>query len=363
MARRDGMGPGPSSTSPAPDVAEVSGLEPVALANLARSLLNTPTGTLRARRLSAQAIERAPDSGEVRAIYAEVQAAGVAQWYFSMVDDAERHRLYGRALGRALAQGGLCLDVGAGTSLFAMMALRAGADHVVACEKNEVVASAARDVVAANHLESRITVVTKASTDLILGDDLVDRADVVIWDNLANNLIGAGALPTLEDTARRLAKPGARFIPARGRILAALAEDEALDRRRMGVVEGFDLSAFNLLARPAYTLACQSDSLRLRSTPAVLFEFDFASGGPFSAGRTSVEVTGQGGSANGIVQWLEFDLDDHERYSTAPGLDVSAFGLEFHPLAEPLEVVEGEAFRIGASHDRQNLRIWRDGDG
>jgi hypothetical protein len=241
-----------------------------------------------------------------------------------------------------------------------MMAARAGADEVISCERRPAVAHGARSVIACNGLEDRVKVVGKASTDLEIGVDMAGPADVLLWDNLANNLIGLGALPAIEDAMRRLVKPGGQVIPASCAIMAALAEDRKFEERRLGQVEGFDLSPFNALARPVYTLGTTAPELMIRSRATTLFEFDFQCGGPFPPGRTSNQVTGTGGRANGVVQWLDFSLDDHEVYQPGPGAPARAFGLEFHPMA-PFEATAGAAFVINASHDRDHLHIWREG--
>jgi hypothetical protein len=300
----------------------------------------------------------APGDGEIRAIRAEVFSKGVGHWYFSTLRDEGRHVIYDRALKRALAAGGRVLEIGAGTGLFAMMAARAGADEVITCERRATVAHAARAVVAHNGFDGRVRVVAKASTELELGIDMAGPADVLLWDNLANDMMGAGALPGLEDAMRRLVKPGGQVIPARCAIMAALAEDRELDRRVLGDVEGFDLSPFNAVAQPAYTHRTMADVVAVRSSAATLFDFDFRGGGPFPAGRVAASVVGSGGAANGVVQWLHFGVDDLEDYRPGPGAEAWAFGLEFRAVEAPFEAEEGAVFTIKASHDRERLRIW-----
>lgn len=335
---------------------------PLAMVNVASTLLLEKGLTDLAMDLSDQALARAPGDGEVRQIRAEVFSEDVGHWYVSTLRDAARHAAYDLALRRALAGGGRVLEIGVGTGLFAMMAARAGADEVISCERRPAVARAARAVVARNGLSDKITVVSKTSADLKIGVDMDGPADVLIWDNLTNSLIGAGALEAIEDAMRRLVRPGGQVIPAGCAIRAALAEDRELDGRRLGQVEGFDLSPFNSFARPAYTLDTASPELTIRSSETTLFDFDFGSGGPFPAARTSGRVIGTGGRANGIVQWLEFTLDEHQVYRPGPGVEAWAFGLEFHPLVAPFEAPQGAPFTIKASHDRDRLRVWL-GDG
>jgi type III protein arginine methyltransferase len=239
-----------------------------------------------------------------------------------------------------------------------MMAARAGADEVISCEQVLEVAEAARAVIAVNGLGDRVHVVAKASSELVIGEDMGGLADVLVFDNFGSTLIGLGALPTVEDAIRRLVKPGGAIIPARCAIKAAVAEDLQPGRQRMGKVQGFDLSPFNALAKPVYTISPESGRLAVRSSAATLFAFDFSRGGPFPAERKVLEVVGQGGGANGVVQWLEFAIDEEDDYRTGSGARDCAFGLVFHPTEESFEATSNEVFKIGASHDRNGLWIW-----
>lgn len=332
---------------------------PLALAGLARTLLLSKGHDERARELCDRAVAMAPSDPEIQAIRAEVYSQDIEQFYFSMVRDSARHGAYVRAFARAFRSGGRALDIGAGTGLFAMLAARAGASEVIACERSQQVAAAAAMVVDRNGYQDRVRIVPKASTDLVMGVDLDAPVDVLIWDNLANNMMGAGALASVEDALRRLVKPGGAVIPARVALKAALAEDRGLHRRRMGIVDGFDLSPFNRFATPQYHLRCDAAELSLRSEAVSLFDFDFETRGPHAAAKVFRSVIGEGGAANGVVQWLAFELDDRERYEARPGTKIDAFGLRFHPTAEPFEALRGGKFMIGASHDRMRVRIWR----
>lgn len=328
------------------------------MAKVARNLLLPQGQTGRAAAICDQAVALAPGDGEVRAIRAEVLSASVGEWYFDMVRDEIRYEAMGRALGRALASGGRVLEIGAGTGLLAMMAAKAGADEVITCEREGVVADAARAVIALNGLQERVKVVAKDSTDLAVGVDMDGPADLLVWDNVGNNLVGVGGLPTVEDAMRRLVKPGGTVVPARATIKAALAEDRKLGCKRMGRAQGFDLTPFNRLAKHLYTIDPEWERLEVKSSAVTLFSFDFSSGGPFPAERTQREVTGLGGQANGVVQWLEFEIDDQEVYRTGPGAKSCAFGMVFRPTDAAFEARRGEAFRIGAAHDRAGLWIW-----
>lgn len=332
--------------------------KPLLMTRLA-SLLVTKGQANRARELCARAVALAPDDDEVRVLASEIFSHDVPRFYFPMVLDTARHKLYERAFRRVIQPGCRVLDIGSGTGLFAMMAARAGAREVISCEANVAVAAVVADVVAHNGLADRIRVVPKRSSDLTIGIDLAGPADVVVWDNLANNLIGAGALVSIEQVARRLTRLGTRFIPSRGSIRVALAEDRELQYRLMGIVEGFDMSPFNKIASSRYQLSDDRERFILRSEPKDLFNFDFESGGSFPEARASVALSSFGGTVNGVAQWLRLELDDETFYESAPpSFKTAALGPVFHRLAYPIAMSSGETFTIEGSHDRSTLLLW-----
>jgi type III protein arginine methyltransferase len=332
----------------------------VPLAQLALLLL-TRGQYRRAHGLCAQAIALAPDNPELQAIAAEIFSHNVAKWYFPMVRDRIRHVAIEAALLRAIHPGSRVLDIGTGTGLFAMMAARAGAAEIVTCDSNPSVAAAATEVIARNGFANRVRVIAKRSTALEVGVDLAEPADVLIWDVLGSNLIGAEALPILEDAVTRLIRPEARVIPARGAIRVALGEDRELHLRRMNMVEGFDLSPFNRLSARVFAIHVGDQRLALRSEPRDLFRFDFQSGGPFSEAREKLSLTADGGLVNGVAQWLRFEMDDEVFYENRPSVGaISPFAAAFHLLRRTIDMTPGSKMVVGGTHDRQRLRIWGD---
>lgn len=327
---------------------------PVAMINCARTLLLENGQVERARQVCRDALALAPGNGEAQALARPVLSEGVGSWYYTMVLDTPRHALYAKALDRILARGGLVLDIGAGTGIFAMLAARAGADHVIACERDPAVASAAREIVALNGFADRITVLAMDSRDLVVGRDLPDRVDVLVWDNLANNFLGAGCAGSLADAHARLLRPGAAVLPGRAELLAAAATDLEAEERRMGWAEGFDMRPFNALRGTDYTLA--RSKFELRSAPITLFDFDVSGPEPIRPARAAVPVSLSAGRVDGIAQWLRFDLGGGITYETL-GSDVRAFGAQFH-VAEPFEAGDGTQVRLNGAHDALNTWFW-----
>lgn len=333
--------------------------KPLPLVRLAQ-ILHAKGQLAHARELCAAAVAMAPNSGEVHALAAEVFSQTVPTFYWSLLRHGHRrHQIYETVFRRAIRPHSHVLDIGSGTGLFAMLAARAGAAEVIACEANPAVAEVVSEIVALNNLADRVRVVAKRSSDLEIGVDLNAHVDVVIWDNLSRTLIGAGALPTVEQAVRRLMRPGGQIIPARGAIRIALAEHHN-PQWQMGIVEGFDLSPFNRLAPPCYHISYDNEPAMLRSDIGDLFHFDFGSGGPFPQGRAAVTLSALGGRVNGIVQlvYLELDGELSDQFPIVEKTSVS--GAMFYPLVRPIETAPGDRLKVCGSHDRLSLRIWVD---
>ena len=310
--------------------------------------------------LSSRALDLAPDDGEVRTIAAEVMSAGVPRWHFDIVRDNPRNDAYETALRRAIFPGCRILEIGTGTSLLAMMAARAGAGEVVTCESDQAVAMAAREIIARNGYADRVRVVNKHSTKLDVVADLGGPADILVSEIVANDLLGEGTLAVLEHAVHQLLKPGARIIPARGRVRVALADDDEWESARLGQVAGFDLSTFNRLAAPCREIYIGAARVTLRSEAADLFCFDFASGGPFPEAPAQTTLVAHGRRVTGIAQWIALDMDEAGIYENRPEPGAhSSWWMVFHPFERPLQTQAGQEVIVGGHHDRSSLRIWK----
>ncbi|MGA9581309.1 MAG: 50S ribosomal protein L11 methyltransferase [Allosphingosinicella sp.] len=313
----------------------------------------------RARELANEACALDPADPEVSALARSTLAADVPEWHFPMVRDQRRNAVYDEALRRAVGPDSRVLDIGSGTGLLAMMAARAGAAAVTTCEMNPIVAEAAAEIVRHNGYADRIKVIPKASGELDAERDLGGRADIIVSEIFSNELLGEAVIPVMEDAIARLLAPGGQVIPSAATVRVALAWWPGLDERRLQRISGFDLSPFNRLGRTPYRLEVGDPELSLRSEAADLFSFDFSAGGRFPGGRSQLDLIPDG-VVNGVVQWIRLQLDPQVRYENRPGPgEASCWGCLFHPFAGSAEPVGGSAVRIHASHNRNQLQIWK----
>ena len=301
----------------------------------------------------------APDDPDVASLTQAPLAANVPGWHFGIVRDEARNSAYDAALTRAVRPGIRVLDIGSGTGLLAMMAARTGAESVITCERNPAVADAAAEIVALNGFSSCVKVVGKISYELDADADMGGRAQLLVCEIVSADLLSEMPLPVMEDAVPRLLEPGAQVIPCSGQVRVALAYWAGLADRRLGDVAGFNLSPFNRLDSSPRKVAIGDPDLALRSEAADLFDFDFASGGPYQNGRTSIGLIADRGPVNGIVQWIRLQLDSEGVYENRPVPGAtSCWTALFYPFEHELDVAPGEPGSIEGAHHRTGIRIW-----
>ena len=327
------------------------------LAGLAAAAQEHGLGT-RALEIATLARNLAPDDAQVRAVTGRAIAAGVPRWHLNILRDLQRNSSYRAALEQVVRPGDRVLDIGAGSGLLSMIAARAGAAAVIACEVNPGVADAAVRTVAHNGLSDCITIVPRYSTEVDVETDAGGQVDVIVQEIIAHDMLCEGVLPALADAVPRFLKPGGRVVPERGQLRVALAHWPHAKSRELDAVEGFDLSPFMTLGRYPLEASSNDPTIALRSDPVDLFSWDFASGGPFGPGRTDTVLTVRDGEANGVIQWIHIDLVEGVSYENppAPGPN-SSWACLFYPFAcGPMP--EGTTMRVHGAHSLIAMRIW-----
>jgi len=128
-----------------------------------------------------------------------------------MLGDIPRLRAYDAAIARAVRPGDVVVDVGAGTLVLSLMALRHGARHVYALEADPEMAAVAREVARRNRLAGRLT--------LVQGDaravQLPEKADVLVAEMMGNLGPEEEMAEIVRDVARANLRPGGQVIPWR----------------------------------------------------------------------------------------------------------------------------------------------------
>ena len=277
-----------------------------------------------------------------------------------MMDDKPRNSAYRAAIARAVP-GKRVLDIGTGAGLLAMIAARAGALTVTACEKVALIADRARDIVALNGLATRVKVIPKSSMDLVLGRDLPERAEVLITETFTSGLLGEGIFPTLEHAHQHLLTPDAAVIPAIGSVMGYLVGGDTLQGLLFADrIEDFNLTPFNDFAPPVLATSLDGVPHEALSDDLELLRFDFREKS-FPMAKRPMRVTAtKPGLCIGIAQWMKIELDRETSYENRPAPSAERTGHWTHLLyrfPKLLRLREGDVVAIEVSHNRSQVNI------
>jgi type II protein arginine methyltransferase len=286
----------------------------------------------------------------------------VPAWHVPMMNDAPRNQAFERAIRRAIARHGpqaRVLDIGTGSGLLSLMAVRAGAAAVTSCEVVPAIAAVAREVVQRNGYGDRIRVLAKRSTELVMGRDIEEPADILVSEILSSSVLSEYVLPTFEDAMARLLKPGATVIPQCVTAVGCLAAGPALERMAfVDRIEGFDLSPFGALASPRLPLNGFFPPWTRLSADIDLLRIDLTQATHPPRLDNVVLPVAQDGLAVGIAQWLRVDLDGETVFTNPPEMsDGGGWQQVLHTFTQPLRVTAGQRVTLTVGHDRSSLIV------
>jgi type II protein arginine methyltransferase len=295
--------------------------------------------------------EAAPDDIEIRDLVRAGLSDDVPAWHVPMLHDGPRNRCYAKAIARAVQPGMRVLEIGTGAGLLSLLAARAGAE-VTTCESNPIVLAAAREIAQRNGLADRIRFINKPSGQLELGTDLDAPADLLMSELFDDTLFGDSIVAHIADAHERLLVPGAIVLPPRAELRCALVEVAMPDSLQpLAMVEGFDLSAFNILSPPMpRQIRVFSNRARQRSHALSALPADFEGAVPFGETRGTIKLRSSGGRVNGIGQWMRIDFGNGVIYENDPfDGPWSHWGAPIHVLAAPRETQPGDMIEIEVS--------------
>jgi tetratricopeptide (TPR) repeat protein len=335
--------------------------------------INLATALMKLQRLDEsetayrRALEIAPDNDLATRGLNHVYTLVVPRWHFVMMNDRRRNEAYQSAIERAIrrfretaGRPPLVLEIGAGSGLLSMMAARAGADHVVACEMVRPVAEAAREIIARNGLSQRITVHQKKSSDLVVGIDLPRRADILVSEIFDAGLLGEYVLAALAHAREHLLEPGAAIVPARATVrMMAIESAEIHEYFRADNANGcgFDLAYFNRFAKLTYEqLAIRRYAFEPIAAPAAVLDFDFTAYVP-DREREMTLVPVRDGMLHAWAFWFTLDFDGETFFDTGPFAESTCWAQAVQVEARPRPVRRGEPLALLAMQTRSEIHF------
>jgi protein arginine N-methyltransferase 7 len=301
-----------------------------------------------------RALTLRPGDLKIQAFLRELYTSQVRPWHFRMMNDTARNRAYDAAIRRAVGPTTHVLEIGTGSGLLSMMAARAGARLVSTCEQVESIAETAAEIVERNGFGGRVTVIPKRSTQLAVGVDLPERADILISEILSDKLLEESVLSSTAHARQQLLKPNGIMIPRAIAAVVRLAGGDFLREAAMvDRIEGFDLTPFNRFVPNSISISMEAGQIESYSDDIEVFRFDLMADNHRPEERQLQITARRTGTAIGLLQWLRLQLDDVDSFENRPSDTVtpSAWRQVFYPFTRPVELREGETMTLWAAHD------------
>lgn len=332
---------------------------PLFINNLAVTLSNAGRKT-EALEQFARALALQPGNIHIEHQIRRLSAELVPFWHIPMLNDARRNDAFEAAIMAALDAAGPdahVLDIGTGSGLLSMMAARAGAKAVTACEMVPVIAALARKIIADNGYADQIDVHTASSRELQVGTHLDERADILVSEILSSDLLTEQVLDTFEDAHARLLKPDAIIIPRAASAVGCLVESKVLaDYVFVDQVSGFDVSRFGALSAPKLPIHGTMTDWKRLSGDVELVHIDLTRAAHQSDLQALRIDVLEDGVATGIVQWMQVDLAEGIRFENHPDTYSDGGWLQvLHSFAAPIAVRAGDTLYLAVGHDRVTL--------
>ncbi|MEM7104487.1 MAG: tetratricopeptide repeat protein [Bacteroidota bacterium] len=311
-----------------------------------------------AESLYRQALKHDPSNQGAAQNLRRLLSNSIPKWHFTMLADERRNEAYDQALRNAISNDDTVLDIGTGSGLLAMMAARAGATKVYACEMHTKLANLAEQVISDNGFSEKIKVINKKSTDLDIGADLDKKVSVLVSEILDVGAVGEGVVHVIRHAVKNLTTENVKIIPSEVELFGQLIEIPSRSRvNPVKTISGFDLSAFNLFSVPEeYTsVNLETEFYRVLTDTIPLISYNFYQLPPaiqdnqpqvkeleFSAKET--------GNVQAIVFWFDLALDKEITVSSKPGGELKHWGQALFCFPEPLSVNPGKKVTVKMIH-------------
>ena len=252
-----------------------------------------------------------PDHPDANRLYRFLNSQFVPGWHFDMLNDTVRNDAYNQAITRTASKAKNVLEIGTGSGLLALMAARAGAPKVTTCEMVSPLANIAAKIIKKNGYADRVRVINKKSTQLQIGQDLPERADLLICEVFDIGLLGEHFLPALRHAKRNLLSENAIIVPGSAQISALLIEcPELRSVNPIKDIAGFDLSDFDVFRPPGYKqIDLYKINHRVLSDQVDVCHIDFRKDNTFKVHQALSVVPTDSGMCHAIVFWFDLFLD------------------------------------------------------
>jgi len=306
--------------------------------------------------LYTKALSSEPGNAKFLANLSTAKSKAVPDWHIPMMNEHGRNEAYEKAMKAAIRAGDVVLDIGTGAGLLSMIAADCGAKEIITCEMSKTISKIAKKIIQKNGFDQKIRVINKNSKDLILGNDISKKADVLVSEILSSEFVGEGIQTTVLDAKKRLLKKNGKIIPEGGSIMIALIENTGKLAKELFVDNalGYDIRDFNSITANKHVATLEDEPVFL-SDPIEVFTFDFCNFKKIYTDKKTIKIeVNRTGTCAGVIQWLKVQLYDDIEYQNNPvkmyrSNSVSGWKTPIFQFNEPINVTKGQSLNIQAT--------------
>ena len=264
--------------------------------------------------------------------------------HYGYLSDRVKLAQYQAAIDRLVRPEHVVLDLGCGSGLLGLMALRAGASKVLFVEEASII-EVARQTVAKAGFADRAEFFQKNSFEL----ELPDAVDVVVCDHVGYFGFDYGILAMLADARQRFLKPDGIIVPAQIDLKLAPVESDTckalVAQWRDGSVPADYEWVGETAANTKHAANLEPNDLLADATTLTTLDLG-AEAASFSSWHTQF-VCERDGTMAGIAGWFDCQLLDDIHMTNSP---VATERLErpqaYLPLSSPAPVSAGDPVNI-----------------
>jgi protein arginine N-methyltransferase 1 len=275
-----------------------------------------------------------------------------------MIADRGRTAAYAAALRSRITPGCVVLDIGTGTGILALLAIKYGAGKVYAVEADNIV-HVAREAARANGVGDRIEFIQGLS-DRISLPEKVDGVVAEIHGALPQYQGGASVLMDARD---RLLRPGGWMIPQQETMWAALVDVPGVYAH---YVDPWDVSEYGIdldLFRRRAVNVWRSESITedcLIVPPQCWATLDYLTIQNPNVHGELEWIINETRDAQGIGVWFDSEEADGIGFSNSPFHDRHVFGRAFFPWSSAVKLQPGDQVHVTLRSDLVGPHyVWR----
>jgi len=283
-----------------------------------------------------------------------------------MLKDEVRTRSYRDAIyqNRHIFRDKVVLDVGCGTGILSMFAVRAGAKHVIGVDMSSIIEKA-REIVEVNGMTSKITLLQGKMEEVTLP---FPKVDIIISEWMGYFLLYESMLDTVLYARDAYLVPNGKIFPDKATIYLAAIEDGEYKDDKIGFwdnVYGFDYSPMKdvALTEPLVDTV-EMKALVTDPCPVLTLDLYTVTSADLSFRVPYALTAKRNDFIHAIIAWFDIDFTachKHIRFSTGPHTKYTHWKQTVFYLREVLTVEENEVV-TGFLENKPNRKNKRDLD-